>query len=286
MREPVGTEAVDDGVASPVLSAYDGRTPSAVRLGEQLARLLGLPLHVAIAYRYEPAPSGGNLGLTPQNERRLEAADHALDTLSLERETTRSSVPADDIAPGVLQLAVELGAAAIVLGADRHGHVTREVVGHATCPVVVAPQDPLMLTDRVRAIGVAFDGSVASRPALIAAQALALAAGAQLDIVAVGRDAQHVTALRGRVEEAASSLNAEARGLVRCGRAADELRRACEHLDVMVCGSRNRGAVLGAVLGSVSSHLVDDPVSPIMVVPVRSRRDRAGPLGLTIATRT
>ena len=281
-----GSRRVDGSVAAPILSAYDGRTPSAVRLGEQLARLLGLPLHVAIAYRYEPAATGGNLGLAPENERRLEAADRALDSLSLEPETARSTLPAEGIAPGLLQLAVELGAAVIVLAADRHGHVTREVAGHATCPVVVAPPDPLLLTDRPQAIGVAFDGSVAGRPALIAAERLALAAGVRLDIVAVGRDAQHVTALRGRVEEAASSLDAAARGLVRRGRAADELRRACEHLDLMVCGSRNRGAVLGAVLGSVSSQLVDDPVSPIMVVPVRARRDGAGPLGLTIATRT
>jgi len=273
-------------VAQPVLSAYDGRTPSAVRLGEQLARLLGLPLHVAIAYRYEPAVTGGSLGLTPRNERRLEAAERALDALSLDDATTRSSLPAESIAPDLLRLALELGAVAIVVGADRHGHVTRETLGHATCPVVVVPHNPLVLTDRPQAIGVAFDGSPASRFALTAARRLALAAEARLEILAVGIDGQHVTTLRRQVEQATASHHTEARGVVRRGRAADELRRACERLDLLVCGSRNRGALLGAVLGSVSSQLVSDPVCPVMVVPVRARRDNARPLGLTVATRT
>ena len=272
-------------VTAPVLTAYDGRTPSAVRVGEQLAKLLGLPLHVAIAYRYEPAFTGGDRGLAPDSERRLAAADRALDSLSLDDGTGRSSLPADGVARELLALAAELGAAAVVLGTDKHGRITREVVGHATCPVVVAPYDPLLLTDRPQAIAVAFDGSPPSRFALTAAQRLALAAGARLDVVGVGNDARHVDALRRRVDEAAATHAAEARGLVRRGRAADELRRASEHADLLVCGSHNRGSLLGAVLGSVSSRLVDDPVCPVVVVPVRARRDAAGPLGLTVATR-
>lgn len=273
-------------MAALILTAYDGRTLSAVRVGEQLARRLGLPQHVAVAYSHEPGATVGELGRAAENEQRFEAAEGALEALSLDPETTRSSLPAQGIAEGLLQLAVELGAAAIVLAADRHGHVTREVLGHATCPVVVAPYDPLLLPDRLHAIGVAFDGSPASRFALTAARQLASGTDARLDIVAVGHDAQHATALRRQVDEVAASPGAEARGLVRRGHAADELRRACEHLDLMVCGSRNRGALLGALLGSVSSRLVDDPVSPVMVVPVRARRDGSEPMGLTIATRT
>jgi nucleotide-binding universal stress UspA family protein len=272
-------------VPAPVLTAYDGHARSAVRLGEQLAGLLGVGLHVAVAYRYEPAALGAPAEPAPHNERRIEAAEHALDALSLPGEVTRSSLPAGDVAPELLQLAVELEAAAIVVGADTHGHVTRDIVGHATCPVAVAPHDPLLLADRLEVIGVAFDGTVTSRFALTAAQRLAIAAGARLDVLAVGRDGRQVTALRGQVDDAARSHGAEARGLVRRGHPPDELRRACEHLDLLVCGSRNRGALLGRVLGSVSSRLVDDPVCPILVVPVRARRDPAAPLGLTTATR-
>lgn len=272
-------------MAPPVLTAYDGHSPSSARLGEQLAALLGLPLHVATAYRYQPAALGSGLGLAPDNELRLEAAERALEALSLGPETTRSSLPADGIAQELLQLAGELGAAAIVVGADRHGHVTRDVVQHSTCPVVVAPHDPMLLTDPLQAVGVAFDGSVTSRFALAAGRRLAIAPGARLDIVAVSGHAHETSALLRRVDEAADAQDVVARGLVRRGRAADELRRACEHLDVLVCGSRGRGTVLGAVLGSVSSQLVDDPICPIVVIPVRARLEAGGPLGLTKATR-
>jgi len=46
------------------------------------------------------------------------------------------------------------------------------------------------------------------------------------------------------------------------GRPADALAEAAPALDVLVCGSRGRGRLLGTLLGSVSSALVVDPTPP------------------------
>ena len=266
-------------VTAPVLTAYDGRTPSAVRVGEQLAKLLGLPLHVAIAYRYEPAFTGGDRGLAPDSERRLAAADRALDALSLDDGTggracrlTASPASCSHWRPSS-ERRPSCSARTSTVASPGRSWATPPARWWS--PPTIPCFSPIAAGDRrgVRRL------AAPSRFALTAAQRLALAAGARLDVVGVGDDARHVEALRRRVDEAAATHAAEARGLVRRGRAADELRRASEHADLLVCGSHNRGALLGAVLGSVSSRLVDDPVCPVVVVPVRARRDAAGPLG-------
>jgi nucleotide-binding universal stress UspA family protein len=53
--------------------------------------------------------------------------------------------------------------------------------------------------------------------------------------------------------------------------------------DLLVCGSHGRGRVFGALLGSVSAHLLATARSPLMIIPPRVRSQATGPLGLTTA---
>jgi nucleotide-binding universal stress UspA family protein len=51
-----------------------------------------------------------------------------------------------------------------------------------------------------------------------------------------------------------------------------------EGLDVLVCGSRDQGAVKRLLLGSVSTHVVRNAVCPVIVVPARAAdRDETAP---------
>jgi nucleotide-binding universal stress UspA family protein len=50
------------------------------------------------------------------------------------------------------------------------------------------------------------------------------------------------------------------------GDAAEVLERESEHADLLVVGSRGRSGVTAALLGSVSRHVVDHAVCPVVVV--------------------
>ncbi|MBI5105508.1 MAG: universal stress protein [Solirubrobacterales bacterium] len=278
-------------MAVPVLAAYDGHVHSAVRLGDQLARLLDLPLHVAVAYHYEPVSVTARQMAGSLNEARYLAAERALDrvleALGTGPDVRRSTLPTERVSPGLLALAEELEAAALVVGPDERGNVAHELVREAHCPVVVAPADELLIPERPHAVGVAYDGSVGSRFALAAAHRVAIRSGAWLEILAVCTGDRSADPLHDEARAAAAKLEGvEVRCTFPHGRPAEELRHACEHLDLLACGSHGRGPLLGAVLGSVSARLIDDPPCPVLVVPAHARRDSAAPLGVTTARRT
>jgi nucleotide-binding universal stress UspA family protein len=266
--------------AHPILAAYDGHATAPVVLGERLARLLGLPLHVATAYRYQPVALSARQVPRAENVRRSRAAEHGLERLldRLGLDAERSSLPAQDVAEELVALAVARDAAAIVVGPDVRARVAWAVVRGARCPVAVAPRRARRLPRAVAVVGVAFDGSHASRLAVTAAARLAARAGARVELHAVGDEKLLATA-----ESAAAELAPGAACVVHEGRPADALAEAARALDVLVCGSRGRGRLLGALLGSVSSALVDDPPRPVLVVPGPARRDASAPLGLTTA---
>ncbi|HEX6391445.1 MAG TPA: universal stress protein [Solirubrobacteraceae bacterium] len=183
----------------------------------------------------------------------IEAAfDHALEGVDgVESET----IAGGDVAATLVARAREVDACAIVVGTDLHAHVARDVLRHAPCPVVVTPGDALLVPEALVRVGVAYDGSVGSDLAASAARSIADRAGVGVEFISVD---QHE-------------------------RVAGELRRAAGRLDLLCCGSHGRDGIAGRLLGSVSSKLVDQPPCPVMVVPVRSRRDASAPLGVTTA---
>jgi nucleotide-binding universal stress UspA family protein len=265
----------------PLLAAFDGHSPASVATARVLARLLDVPLVVVTAYHHDVAHAGADAERA--NERRQEAAEGALRRAAVgagdDPTAEYRSVPAGDLATTLVAMAEELEACAIVVAEDRRGTVTRDVLREAPCPVVVCPGDPLLVPDRIGAVGVGFDGSAPSRLAVPAAARLAARAGCPLRVIAVGR--RRDPGLAGRLAEAVRDAEgATAEPVLRHGDPETELRAATETVDVLVCGSHGGGRRLGALLGSVSAALARGLAVPLVVVPVRCRPDRSRPLGL------
>src|SRR4051794_11537177 len=133
------------------------------------------------------------------------------------------------------------------------------------------------------------DGSDGARAALRYAFLAAARRGAALDVVVAypagspwrwnaAIDAPDVESLRADLEARADTLGAEGRRttsgvddvpvtvLTAPGAAARVLVDSAEGADLLVVGSRGRGAVRSAILGSVALHVVGDAPCPVVVV--------------------
>jgi nucleotide-binding universal stress UspA family protein len=144
---------------------------------------------------------------------------------------------------------------------------------------------------------VGVDGSPGGRAALVWALAAAARAGASLRVVAafpveiywgdpVLVDPRHVEDVRADTEARARGLVDEVRGehpggpagaaevpveiMALPGPAARELVLAADGADLLVVGSRGRGAVRSTVLGSVALHCVTHARCPVVVVRPRT----------------
>jgi nucleotide-binding universal stress UspA family protein len=211
------------------------------------------------------------------------------------RQTGQTSLSAEVVVrPGAAAhevLAVSEGADLLVVGSRGRGSVRSTVLGsvalhavtHAGCPVVVVhPRADTASTTRRVVVGL--DGSDASREALGRAVAEAERLGADLTVVAAYSLRSYwsgayqaavppVERLRDAVRSDAEARVAEvaARGtvgvevLVVEGAAGDTLVRAAEAAELLVVGSRGRGAVRGVLLGSVALHCVIHAPCPVMV---------------------
>lgn len=136
-----------------------------------------------------------------------------------------------------------------------------------------------------RRIVVGIDGSPASKVALRWAAHIAQAEGASLDaviawefapaLVGVGAmppayypDVEADKELTDAVDEVFGAARpASLRPLVRRGRAVDVLLELARDARLLVVGSRGRGAVAGALLGSVSTRVAGHATCPVLVVP-------------------
>ncbi len=174
---------------------------------------------------------------------------------------------------GVTQLVVGSrgqGAVEEVLAASTSGALARE----APCPVILVPAEPAAWSndsaDATIVCGV--DGSDGSLAAARHAGELAQRLNARLVLAAV---------IETLGDEPPDALVEEIRAGVPgvriyfqtlSGVAADELLELARRRDarLVVVGSRGRGAVKAAVLGSVSGRLVQETDRPVMVVSKRS----------------
>ena len=247
----------------PVIACYRGPdSVGALQLGAALATALGQPLVLAAAYRYDPVALSARPLPPDSNERRFEAAraavERARQLVGPDIEVREEVVPAEDVPAALTALAHDEDACVLVLGRDLDGHVTRAVLEHAPCPVAVSPFSVAIGGElELRRLAVADDGSPAARFAHAAATRLAERTGAGLDVL---------TAPSGTDP-------------------GDHLVAASEAYDLLLCGSRGRGRVLAAVLGSVSGRLVAGAHCAVLVVPPLVRRADDAPLALTTATR-
>ncbi|HEY7150697.1 MAG TPA: universal stress protein [Solirubrobacterales bacterium] len=281
-----------------VMVGYDGRTEArdALALGRMLARLAGgrLILAAVLPVKKESIGlEGYEAALEEDSDRLFAAVLPSLSELDVETCVTGNDPPAE----ALRTLAENQGADAIVLGSTHRGPVGRIYPGSVAerllhgspCGVAVAPRGFASRNDgEPRVLAVAFDGSLESELGLEVARGLAEASSATVRVVAVHEpfappaaglapmgvaDVGAVTqreAMEERLHEAVDALPAavRAKGLLRKGRAAEELLKEAElGVDLLVMGSRGHGPLGQVLLGGVSAKVVRSAPCPVLVMP-------------------
>jgi nucleotide-binding universal stress UspA family protein len=282
-------------VRPTIVIGSDGTAQSdgALRFGGALAQALGARVIVATAYHHSP-PLRGDRGS-------YDAIMHD-DAAKIAREGAVKVKGVTDVQAAVTSGASVAEALHHVAEAERAdllvvatsarrriaghqpGSLPERVVHHSPCPVAVVPlqeHDP-----RFERIGVAVDGTPAARTALEYAYRLADRAGGESPKLrllhvspvpgafahvpqpglpapapAPGLDAERLDRIA-----ADAAAHGEADVVEHTGDPAEELVRLSEGLDVLVCGSRDQGALKRLVLGSVSTHVVRHATCPVIVV--------------------
>ncbi|MBI5106592.1 MAG: universal stress protein [Solirubrobacterales bacterium] len=279
------------------------RPEDPLRLGAELAPLLGAPLELVAGFPYLPVLQDRDD--EDAVELRRAARD---DLLALGRELARvevvdAHVHASNAPARMLQEVSERDdAGLLVLGSTTRGPLRRTLLGTVggrlaeggACPLAVAPHGYGDAPARVpRAIGVAYDGSDESRRALDAATGLARRAGARLRIITVHQPVafgglptslpEAEVSVNRALEDDARRLHEEAvraaqgdldaDGAFRSGRPADVLSRASAELDLLVAGSRGYGPVGAVLLGSTTHDLLRTAACPLLLTPRGTRLD-------------
>jgi nucleotide-binding universal stress UspA family protein len=267
----------------PVVACYrNSDSASAVNLGARLAAAVHQPLLLVSAYDYEPVALTPGVIPTSFNDVRFDAAqtqvDHARELVPEGVAVRQDVIPAEGVPEALADVAHEADACVLAVGRDINGHVARTLLQHSPCPLAVAPWEITTPADEpFVAIGVAWDGSAGARFALQAAMHLAISAQARVQVISIG-DGIDADAAGARLSEAVA-----VDVLKLDGDPGRRLVAASAELDLLICGSHGRGRVLGAVLGSVSAHLLEAAQCPVMAVPPRARPRATAPLGLTTA---
>jgi nucleotide-binding universal stress UspA family protein len=168
------------------------------------------------------------------------------------------------------------------------GSVADRLLSGAPCPIASAPAGYAAADEpTVDRVGVAFVRTDAGRSALRTAAALARAAAAELEVVAVADPAVVAPDARARrapldelveaqrsllrqgIEEAVAGVGADVRATPRVleGRPAEALSDESARLDLLVCGSRAYGPATSVLVGGVSKHVMHHAACPVLVVP-------------------
>jgi nucleotide-binding universal stress UspA family protein len=193
------------------------------------------------------------------------------------------------VAPEVVALAEETGAGLIVMGSRGRGGIRRALMGsvsdsvvrHAHCPTLVVREEPLTFPTKVL---LATDGSEEAKLAATAAAELAGGTGSELHVVTVG---PFVPTVLAATEEEPARLAREARRTLdeqvgqieaagekvaqahlRLGGAAEEIVALAEDVGagLIAMGSRGRGGIRRALMGSVSERVVRHAHCAVMIV--------------------
>jgi nucleotide-binding universal stress UspA family protein len=218
-------------------------------------------------------------------------ADEHAERAALHDELTRLSadVPGDvefDIVmkaalnpiDGLRRLADEHHAVAIVLGPTHlgatsralRGDVSMELLADAPCAIAVAPHGyGAVRHEPPQHIGVAWNPSDEARAALAMGADLARRTHGRLRLVHVVPPAGHDETVDARVAAAAAEVAADPapEAVILEGLPAEELARAGAGLDLLLAGSRSRGAVRRTLLGSVTAGLVHRLPCAVLILP-------------------
>lgn len=182
----------------------------------------------------------------------------------------------------------------ILLGSTHRGHVgsvspgsvAEHLLQGARCRLVIAPKGYARedhSQDRLRVVGVAYDGMAESQAALEEAAKLASKFAGAMKVIGVlapippmgataaGQAGAEVGPdFQFRLHDAVAHLPSELRALpvLERGDPVAKLLEAAEvGIDLLVLGSRGFGPVMRLLIGSVSSRVIRAAPCPVMVVP-------------------
>jgi nucleotide-binding universal stress UspA family protein len=182
----------------------------------------------------------------------------------------------------------------VVLGSTHHAHVGSVAPGSvaehllqgARCRLMIAPKDYARedhSEDRLRVVGVGYDGMAESQAALDEAAALAAKFRASMKVIGVmtpipamgaaaaaQADAASGPDFQTRLHQAVAALPSELRALpvLEKGDPVKKLLEVAEvGIDLLVLGSRGFGPVMRLLVGSVSSRVIRGAPCPVMVTP-------------------
>ena len=162
-------------------------------------------------------------------------------------------------------------------GAGRRfpGPATEGIIAGSVCPVAVAPRGyARQAVAATREVLVAFDGSHEATAALAHAAALAAEASARLSVINVVRSPSRSSV--SLVGSALAEVGATAAVEIAGGDPASEIVARTARVDLLVMGSRGRGAIRRPALGTVVSQVVRDAASPVLVLPQSAVLEGAG----------
>jgi nucleotide-binding universal stress UspA family protein len=264
-------------VFGTVLVGYDGSDSArdAVALGEALAEPMSGELVLARVFPWKP----GSAAPAEREERAVRELREAAIAVSGRAE----AVPNDDVAKGLEDIAVELGADLVVIGSSSRGRPHSALPGHvglsllhgSPCPVAVAPtRFRHRYAAAIRTIVIGYDGSKESGAALPLVGELARLLHARLRVIVVEADGFEDGKPERRLTEALAALppGVERAGTLLSGEPAPALLAEAAHdADLLVVGSRRQGPLRRALLGSVSSVLVREAPCPVLVFPRGAR---------------
>jgi nucleotide-binding universal stress UspA family protein len=285
-------------MSKPIMVAVALRDDDAapLALGRVLARLTGAPLALVSTYPYGASPLFAFPEWTVAMRERAHADLTRLAARhSREFEVTVHVLDETPIADALRDTALDLEAAAIVVGSTHRGPAGRVLAGEvaksllhgAPCPVAVAPRDYREPAAGVSRIGVAFVDTAEGRVAFSTGAALARRCHTTLTAFTVTEPlgwsalvepgwsfaGAYDEVRRGHAEEAAAAAGklipygVRASCEVLTGAPSVALGEVSHGLDLLVCGSRGHGALSAVALGSVSRGLIRSAACPLLVVP-------------------
>ena len=271
----------------------------ALEFAARLAGASGASLRLASAYPYSDTPSRvSSKGYREELESRAEVLLDVTATATRAPVAGRVAIAHTSPPHALHDLAVQSGAALVVVGSTHRGPVGRVVPGStgerllhgSPCPVAIVPTG-YSAADPIRTVGVAYDGSDESEAALAAACELARRFGASLRVIRVydatrfgspalmsvpgyadvPGDFERVQ--REGLDEAVAELpdDVRASAVFVAGAAGPELAAQSEHVDLMVAGSRGYGPRAAVLLGGVTHTLMRKAACPVVLLPRGSR---------------
>lgn len=244
--------------------------------------------HDAIALALQLAAPGSKLTLV--NVRSERASEPS--TLLLEGEAQAAGLDAKVVSirarsvPAGLHLQVaQQGADLLVVGPCARGALGRAALGDdarsaiagAPCAVAISADGFARRGDRIRTIGVAYDGSPGSVSALETAREIAEGTGATLRALTVVLTVASPGFVAPVVRDPDEQLQAQAHhelsalpdveARVVYGLPGDELASFGDTVDILIAGSSGRGRLERLIVGSTCTYLERHLHRPLLVVP-------------------